>query len=274
MCYYIQDSNTASRRGERGIAIKHSFIDRYADCDGPLQRVDPRVKLIAALVAVVLIVTTPNAAWPSFAAYALLAGGLLALSRLPLRFVCARLLTAAPFVILIAAFIPFMAAGARAPGAPWFHPSREGLALFLGVVVKSLLSIVCLVILTSTTRFDRLLGGAESMGCPRLVAMILSFMYRYAFLITDDLMRMVRAKEARGPERRPWRDLAALSSMVGVLFVRSYERAERVYLAMCARGFDGTVIPRRPLALAPRDLACLAAAVACFAAGRFAGGIR
>lgn len=259
--------------GAGGGAIRHSFIDRYADLDGPLQRLDPRAKLVAALAAVVLIVTTPNGAWPSYAVYTLLAAALLAVSRVPLRFALSRLLGAFPFILCVAAFIPFTA-GARDPGAPWYLPGREGLLLFAGVLLKSSLSMLLLVLLAGTTRFDRLLRGAESMGCPRLVVMVLSFMYRYAFLVADDLMRMVRAKQARGPERRPWRDLAVLSSMVGVLFVRSYERAERVYLAMCARGFDGTVIPRRPLVFLPRDVLLLGAAIACLAAGRIAGGLR
>lgn len=221
----------------------------------------------------VCIVTTPNGAWRSFSAYALILAALLLASRLPAWYALARIGAAGAFAVLIAAFVPFMAPGARPAGVPWFQPTREGLALFGGIVAKSLLSIACLLLLASTTRFDRLLAGAESAGCPRLVAMVLSFMYRYVFLIADDLMRMVQAKRARGPERRPWRDVAALSSMTGTLFVRSYERAERVYLAMCARGFDGTVVPRRALALAPRDLWCAAAAAACFAAGRIAGGL-
>jgi cobalt/nickel transport system permease protein len=238
-----------------------------------LQRLDPRVKLIATLAAVVLVVTTPNEAWPCFAAYALLAAAFTALSRVPVRFALSRLLGAAPFVLCAAAFIPFTA-GARDPAAPWYQPGREGTLLFAGMAVKSFLSVLFLVLLAGTTPFDRLLAGAESMGCPRIIAMILSFMYRYAFLVVDDLMRMVRAKQARGPERGARRDLSALSSMVGVLFVRSYERAERVYLAMCARGFDGTAIPRRPLRLAPRDIVSLCAAAACLAAARFSGGLR
>ena len=128
-----------------------------------------------------------------------------------------------------------------------------------------------MVILTSTTRFTDLLKGFERMHFPKLIIMILSFMYRYIYLFTDELMRMKMAKDARSAGGGRWFHIKVLANMVGVFFIRAYERGERVYLAMCSRGFDGTVKTLNTFKLCARDtyftfsfLAVLAA-IRCFA---------
>jgi cobalt/nickel transport system permease protein len=241
-----------------------------------VHRIDPRIKFVAMIGCVLLIVTTPPGAYWSFLLYALFLFILHSISRVPLTYVAKRLLVVAPFILLIAAFIPFVKKGDVA-GSFWlgdwkFSVTYDGLLLFWGVLVKSCLSVLCMILLSSTTRFDILLKGLEELRCPRIIIMILSFMYRYLFLISDEFMRLLRAKSARGTGGRCWFELTTLSSIVGVMFVRSYERAERVYLAMCSRGFDGTVIQNRPLAIGGGDILFLIAVASCFAIARCAGG--
>ncbi|MCX6357515.1 MAG: cobalt ECF transporter T component CbiQ [Candidatus Aureabacteria bacterium] len=241
-----------------------------------MHRTDARVKCVACVCCVLLIVTTPATAVLSFTGYALILLALLAVSRVPILHIVRRTLAVMPFVLLIAACLPFIKRGEVMWSVAWggwtLAVTRDGLRLFWGVFVKSSLSIFCVALLTATTRFDCLLRGMESLRCPRLVVMLLSFLYRYAFLFSDDLMRMLRAKRSRS--FRPARSEARiLAGMLGMLFVRSYERAERVYLAMCSRGFDGTIVtPGRP-ALGAADLALSGGVIACFAAARLAGGI-
>jgi cobalt/nickel transport system permease protein len=93
----------------------------------------------------------------------------------------------------------------------------------------------------ATTRFSELLKAFEKLGCPKIITMIMSFMYRYIFVIEDELMKMKQAKESRSVGGSGFFHAKALANMLGTLFIRSYERAEAVYLAMCARGFDGDV---------------------------------
>jgi cobalt/nickel transport system permease protein len=182
------------------------------------------------------------------------------------------------FAVLIAAFIPFVARGgvvwSVAIGRVRLDVTHDGLMLFWGAIVKSSLSILCMVLLTATTRFDRLLKGLEMMRCPRTIVMVLAFMYRYVFLLSDELMRLLRAREARDTGGGRWHGVKSLSWIVGVLFVRAYERAERVYLAMCSRGFDGTIIPSRTLSLRRKDILVCAAVICAFGAVRCAGGVR
>jgi cobalt/nickel transport system permease protein len=96
-----------------------------------------------------------------------------------------------------------------------------------------------MILLMATTRFSELLKALERLKIPALITMILSFMYRYIFVVQDELMKMKQAKDARCVRCSRAVDIKTLSHMIGVLFIRAYERAESVYLTMCSRGFDG-----------------------------------
>jgi len=112
-----------------------------------------------------------------------------------------------------------------------------------------------MILLSSTTRFDELLKGMQSLKCPKLIIMILSFMYRYTFILLDEILRMKRAKESRQIQKATnWFEIKTIAQMIGSLFVRSYERGERVYYAMCSRGFKGDVITNTHFKLKRQDL--------------------
>jgi cobalt/nickel transport system permease protein len=108
-------------------------------------------------------------------------------------------------------------------------------------MAKAWLSILFLILLTSTTTFSNILKALEHLKMPRVLVMIMSFMYRYIFVLTDEVMRMKQARDSRNfgeGGRRLWQ-IRTVGNMIGTLFIRSYERGERVYAAMVARGFDG-----------------------------------
>jgi cobalt/nickel transport system permease protein len=117
----------------------------------------------------------------------------------------------------------------------------DGLMILWNVTVKAILSVLCTILLITTTRFSDLLKALEKLKCPRLFTMVLSFMYRYIFVIEDELMKMRQAKESRSVGGSRWFHTKVLANMLGVLFIRAYERGENVYLAMCSRGFDGQI---------------------------------
>ena len=115
------------------------------------------------------------------------------------------------------------------------------------------LSILYLIWLTSTTKLANLLSGLEQLRMPRMMIMILSFMYRYLFILVDEVMRMKQARDSRSfGGGRLWQ-IRTIGSMVGTLFIRSYERGERVYAAMVARGFDGQIRTLNRLSFEPAD---------------------
>lgn len=209
--------------------MHHSYIDKYAELDSVVHKADARLKIIVSFVLILLIVLSGPTAYLSFILYGAVLLVLLVVSMIPFLFIFKKTLVVIPFVILIAVFIPFM-------------KGQDGIILFRGMIIRSYLSILCMTLLISSTKFTSLLKGLEQLRTPKIFVMIMSFMYRYLFLLIDEMQRMQRAKESRsfGKTGR-LRLVKLLSNIIGVLFVRSYERAERVYLAMCSRGFNGRI---------------------------------
>jgi cobalt/nickel transport system permease protein len=217
--------------------LRHSFLDRHASLDSPVHQLDARAKILFLLALVLVCVSTPPERWSAFVGYFLTVGAVILASRVPLGYVLTRWLLIVPFVLLTAAFIPFLRGDAG--GGYSLGVSRSGLLIFWNVLAKSFVSILCVIALTSTTKFAKLLAGLSRLGLPKLMLTLLSFAYRYIFVVVDEGQRMKRARDSRGYAGRWLRQAGAIGRTIGLLFLRSYERAERVHMAMVARGFDG-----------------------------------
>ncbi|MBM3142384.1 MAG: cobalt ECF transporter T component CbiQ [Chloroflexi bacterium] len=225
--------------------MKHSFIDEYSDLDSFIHRLDPRTKLIASLAFIIAVVLTPASNWRVFVFYFCIIAVLLILSKLPPLYVLRRSLVIFPFVFLIAVFIPFFKEGEIAGSYNiWLWQisvTYSGLFILANVMVKSWLCILGLILLSSTTRLADLLKGLRQLGVPKVMILILSFMYRYIFVLADEVMRMQRARDSRNFGGSRLHQIRTVGNMAGTLFIRSYERGERIYAAMLARGFDGQI---------------------------------
>lgn len=221
--------------------MKHSFIDKYSNLDSVIHRLDPRTKLVLGLAFILTVVGVPERMWRVLGiafGFMLLAGFL---SRVPITYLLTRSLAVVPFAFLVT-FLRVIPQG------------REGLIAGVTIGAKAWLSALTLVIISATTPFPLLLKGMEKLKFPSVLVQILSFMYRYIFVLMDEVMRMERAWTSRGAGTKWWASFKAMAGIAGVLFVRSYERAERVYQAMLARGFEGEVKTFNPLTLSSRDL--------------------
>lgn len=225
--------------------MHHFYIDEYSDLESPLHRLDPRVKIITFFSFVLFIIFTSPRSYFTFFLYGCVLCALIGLSRIPWRFVLAHSLVIVPFVLMVAVFIPFLkkgqVAGAYSFGSINLTVTYDGLIVFWNILVKSYLSIICVIIMMASTKFTNFLRALEKMRTPKIFTMILSFMYRYVFVIIDELMEMRQAKEARSIGGTKWFHTKVLANMLGVLFIRAYEQGEAVYLAMCARGFQGEI---------------------------------
>lgn len=225
--------------------MRHSYIDAFSNLDSFLARLEPRVKIAAFLTLILFIASVPVGFFICFILYAVLLTVLFFLSGLPLLYIFKKSFTVFPFVLLSAVFIPFFKPGeiirSYSLGGWSINLTEEGLSLFLSIAIKAFLCLFSIILLISTSRFTDLLKALERLRAPRLVILILSFMYRYMFILEDELMRMQQARQARSVNRQYYRQAGALANMLGVLFIRAYERAENVYLAMCSRGFDGGI---------------------------------
>jgi cobalt/nickel transport system permease protein len=238
--------------------MKHSFLDRYSDRDSVIHRLDPRTKFIAVFLLILALALTSPGRWPVFAVYFTLIAVLVALSRVPVLYILKRSLVIIPFVLVIAVFIPFFKGGESfASFTVWtwhISASYHGLQLLATLAVKAWLSILSLILLTATTQIADLLRGLEELRLPAVMVMILSFMYRYIFILVDEVMRMKQARDSRNVGGSRLRHIKTVGKMAGTLFIRSYERGERVYTAMAARGYDGQTRTLRRLSFGLTDM--------------------
>lgn len=240
------------------------FLDPYREGASPIHRLDGRVKLVLAIAFIFTVGLTPIGAWPI---YVLLFAAVLSVvlaSELGLGYVLKRALLALPFVLaaLPALFTVKGEPLATLPFGAWtLTISAGGVERFASVVIKSWLSVQMAIVLAATTPFPDLLAALRSLRLPRLLVAIIGLMWRYLFVLVDEVLRLARARESRSGARagqraaegRPggslvWR-ARVTGGMAGNLFLRSFDRAERIYAAMAARGYDGEVrtLSRPPL---------------------------
>jgi len=231
------------------MAARVPFAERYLAGRSAIHTTDARAKLPATLAYIFAVTLTPVGHWPALSLLALPLAAALVLSRVPPLVVLRRSALALPF-LLAAVPLMFTKEGEVLFSVPLFGwtASREGLEAVLSILAKSWLSVVAAVILTTTTPAAELLRAMRTLGLPRLLVATVSFMYRYLFVIAEEALRLMRARDSRsarpasvalcGGGTLGWR-ARVLGNMVGSLFLRTYERSERVYAAMQARGYDG-----------------------------------
>jgi cobalt/nickel transport system permease protein len=227
----------------------------------PIHRLDPRAKIVGLAGITLIAVSTPLRAWPAFVACGLALAAIAVLARVGPRVVWTRVRVILPLVLFVAVFVPFARGGPQVAVGP-LSVSEAGLATFAVVTAKATIGAVSAVLLGATTGFPDVLHGLERLRVPRLLTVIAGFMYRYLFVIADEARRMRSALAARAYRPRHLGEVMALGRMVTALFLRTYERGERVYLAMLARGYRGTMPRLAVLAFGRADVAFVAALAA------------
>ncbi|NCO91566.1 MAG: cobalt ECF transporter T component CbiQ [Armatimonadetes bacterium CG06_land_8_20_14_3_00_66_21] len=220
-------------------------FEQYVPGDSFLHRAAPVVKVCGAGAFILCVVLCPASSWPRSVACASIPLLAALAAGVPGRWMLARVAVVLPFVLLAGASLPFVAGRPgealwQVPGTTWAVP-LSAVELFASILLKSTLCVLAVALLLATTGFHRLLGALQLLRVPALFVSLLCFMYRYLFVLWDETVRMTRARNARAPRQRPLERLRTVGHMAGSLFLRSYERAERVAHAMVARGFDGTM---------------------------------
>lgn len=247
-------------------------FDRYHEKNSFIHRLDPRVKVVVTVVFIVSNALLPDGAWIAFGAawlFLLLTNWL---SQLGFGYTLKRSIVALPFA-LIAITILF-----TIPGEPlvsfkllmWNLTITDmGLLRFVSILIRSWLSVQLAILLVATTRFPDLIHAFEHLRVPAILTTIIAFLYRYLFVLTDEVFRLIRARESRSAAatgRRSgggvlWRARVA-GNMAGQLFLRSYERSDRIYNAMVARGYSGHLFTLNPHEMKSRDYFVTAFAIA------------
>ncbi|MFJ2742689.1 cobalt ECF transporter T component CbiQ [Streptomyces sp. NPDC087440] len=211
----------------------------YRHVDSPVHTLPPHCKLVAVFGFVVVVVSTPREAVWAFAAYAVLLAAVAYVARIPARHLLSRMLVEVPFVAF-AVLMPFVAQGERVE-VLGLSLSVSGLWGAFNILAKGTLGVAASVLLASTTELRELLHGLQKLRLPPLLVQIATFMIRYGDVIAGELKRMSIARRSRGFEARGVRHWGVLAKTAGALFIRSYERGERVHLAMVSRGYTGVM---------------------------------
>ena len=204
-----------------------------------VHRLPAHLKLVALLAFMLVVVATPRDWFPVFGAYLAVLVGVIAASTVPPLYLAKRMVVEVPFVVF-ALLMPFIATGPRTE-LLGLTVSEPGVLAAWGLLAKGTLGVLASLTLAATTEPRDLLSGLERLRFPNQLVQIMGFMVRYLDVVTDEMRRMRVARESRGFRGRSVRHWPVLARSAGALFIRSYERGERVHLAMMSRGYTGTM---------------------------------
>ena len=248
-------------------------MDEQGRQDTPAHRLDARAKVITTLVFIVVVMSFPRYDVSALMPFFLYPFALMALGRIPGGSILRKILLAAPFALFIGMFNPLLdrqtaiSIGGCGISGGWLS--------FASIMLRFVLTVSAALALIACTGIYRLGAGLERICVPRVFVVQLLLLYRYLFVVADEGSRMLRSLELRSAGPGSLR-LRVYGSLTGHLLLRSMDRADRVYRAMVARGFDGTIRTLRPASSRWTDWAFACRWIMFFAAARiwnFADGI-
>lgn len=203
----------------------HGYFDPYVRVDSPVHHAPAGLKLVVALAMIVGVVATPVRAATLvtfFPAVLVVLVAVMGMSFVPPGFLIRRLAVMEPVVLAVALMALLQPGGAR---------------VFLTLCIRGTLCLTIGLLLANTTPFADLLTILRRARAPAILVTTLALMYRYLSVITDEAQRMQRARASRTFARSRVLSWSVLATTIGQLFVRTADRADRIYLAMCARGW-------------------------------------
>jgi cobalt/nickel transport system permease protein len=243
--------------------MAQQLLDRYIAGSSVIHALDARVKLVLTIALIVCASLLPVGAWLALTAFTALVWAAIIASGVGLPTILRRSLLALPFLVVVVTVI------FSVPGRPIFRlplgfvtltATDAGLLRFVTIVWKSWISMQAALLLTATTHFLEVLRALQALHMPKIIVALMSFMYRYLFILVEEAQRLLRARECRsaalegsGGGSVLWR-AQVTGRLVGTLFLRSFERSERIYVAMLSRGYTGELRSLRAQTLDRRDL--------------------
>lgn len=243
-----------------------SYLDTLSYQDTVIHRLDPRVKVLTALVFIVTVVSYGKYEVTGLIPFMIYPIVLTALANLPPAYLGKKVLMALPFALFIGIFNPLL------DRSVMIHLGSTGISggwvSFASIMIRFVLTVSAALILVASAGFNRVCLALEKMGVPNSFALQLLFLYRYIFVLTDEASRMARARSLRAFGCRGT-GLGVFSFMIGQLLLRTLDRAQRIHRAMLCRGFDGEIRIARPLKICGRDVAFLLGWSLLFALMRF-----
>jgi cobalt/nickel transport system permease protein len=242
------------------------FLDTLARLDSPIHRLDPRAKLLASLVFISMVVSFDKYRISAMLPFVVFPIVLIVLGNLPVGYLIRRVIWIMPFAVLVGIFNPLLDRrillhiGTLEVSGGWVS--------LISILMRFFLTVLTAFVLVATTGFNTLCLSLGKIGVPNVFVMQLLFLYRYAFVLAEESGRMVRAWQLRAPLRKTM-SISTFSALMGSLFLRTTGRAQRIYQAMCCRGFDGQLHPARRLDWTVSDTVFLTGFIVLFVIFRF-----
>ncbi len=204
-----------------------------------MRKIPTTLKIIFTFLFILIIVIAPLRNRYIFLGGVITISIFSILSTLSLSFFIKKTFSLLPFVVFVAIFLPF-----KREGVPIFEWQgivlyQKGITMFFSVILKAWLSMWALTLLYITTPFPEIIKGLEILRVPRIFIILISFMYRYMYMFLKVAKDMEKARELRNFGKNRWTQIKAYANIIGLLFIKAYERGERVYDAMLLRGFNG-----------------------------------
>lgn len=214
------------------------YMDTLASGDSILHRLDPRAKLITTLMFIVTVVSFGKYTISALTPFFIYPIALITAGGLPAGYLLRKALIVLPFAILVGIFNPFMDRVTLVQIGP--IGISGGWISFISIIFRFVLTVTAALILVSLTGFNAVCSALIKFGVPRPFVVQLLVFYRYIFVLTDETDRMVRAGSFRAFNMKMI-SFETFVSLTGNLLLRTLDRAERIYQAMCCRGFDGRI---------------------------------
>lgn len=227
-------------------------IDTLAALDTPIHRIDPRAKVLTTMVYLVCVVSFGKYELLPLLPFALFPIVLASEGEVPFGYLGTRLLIAAPFALFVGIFNPLL--DRAVIGQIGGVDVVAGWVSYGSIMLRFTLTTAAALVLICTTGMNSVCMAIERMGAPDVFATQLLFLYRYIFVLAEEVLTMSRARSLRSFGRRGM-GFRVYGQILGQLLLRTYGRAQRIYNAMLCRGFDGHVRTMRTLKFAARDYA-------------------
>lgn len=231
------------------------YLDTLSYQDTVIHRLDPRTKLSATVLFIVTVVSFPKHEVAGLFPFFFFPVLFFSLGDIPVKFIMKKVLLVSFFAFFIGIFNPLFD---RQPMYVFYGVTVSGgWVSFLSIMLKFFLTITSALLLIATTSFPGICRALQKFGIPDIFISQLLFLYRYIFVLVEEAMKVVRARDMRSFGKRG-KEIKAFTGIVGTLFLRTVERAERIYLAMLSRGFSGTLHTIKPYGLTGADAIFLA----------------
>jgi cobalt/nickel transport system permease protein len=214
------------------------FLDALSYKNTFIHHLDPRTKVIATFALIVTVVSFPKHEIVGLMPFFLFPVLIFSLGDIPVWFILKKVLVVSVFAVFIGIFNPLFDTQVM------YHfygiPVSGGWVSFFSILLKFFLTMSSVLLLISTTSFPGICHALRKLGVPEIFISQLLFLYRYLFVLVEEALRMVRARDMRSFGRRG-QGMGVFVNLIGTLFIRTIERAERIYHAMLSRGFSGTI---------------------------------